>query len=138
MALLGALSFAGHLLIGRRVRQRIGLLTYASLTYSSAGIILLLAALITGHSLIGYSGYTYVMMLLLALVPQLIGHSSVNWSLRFVSATMVTIVILGEPVGAMALARLILDEVPTWTEIGGSISILSGIFIALQRKKDVK
>ena len=137
LALLGALAFAGHLLIGRRVRQRIGLLTYASLTYSSAGIILLLAALIAGHSFTGYSGNTYLMLLLLALVPQLIGHSSVNWALRFVSATMVTIAILGEPVGAAALACLVLDEVPTWTEIGGSILILSGIFIALRRKKEV-
>ncbi len=133
LALLGALAVAGYLLIGRRLRQSIGLLTYASLTYSSAGIILLLAALIAGHSLVGYSGTTYVMLLLLALVPQLLGHSSLNWSLRFVSATLVTIAVLGEPVGATALAYLILDEVPTWTEIGGGILILAGIFVAFRK-----
>ncbi|MFC1912252.1 DMT family transporter [Chloroflexota bacterium] len=133
LALLGALAFAGQLLIGHRIRQSIGLLTYASLTYSSAGIILLLASIIVGHSLVGYSGTTYVMLLLLALVPQLIGHSSFNWSLRFVSTTLVTIAVLGEPVGATTLAYLILDEAPTWTEIGGGILILSGIFVAFHR-----
>ena len=133
LALLGALAVAGYLLIGRRLRQSIGLLTYASLTYSSAAVLLLLAAIIAGHSLVGYSGTTYVMLVLLALVPQLLGHSSLNWSLRFVSATLVTIAVLGEPVGATVLAYLILDEVPTWTEIGGGILILAGIFVAFRK-----
>ncbi len=133
LALLGALAVAGYLLIGRRLRQSIGLLTYASLTYSSAAVLLLLSALAFGHSLIGYSPATYFWMALLAVVPQVIGHSSLNWSLRFVSATLVTIAVLGEPVGATALAYLILDEVPTWTEIGGGILILAGIFVAFRR-----
>jgi len=135
LALLGALAVAGYLLIGRRLRQSIGLLTYASLTYSSAAVLLLLSALAFGHSLVGYSGTTYVMLVLLALVPQLLGHSSLNWSLRFVSATLVTIAVLGEPVGATALAYLILDEVPTWTEIGGGILILAGIFVAFRTSR---
>ena len=135
LALLGALAVAGYLLIGRSLRRSIGLLSYASLTYSSAGIILLLAALTAGHSLVGYSVNTYLWMALLAVVPQLIGHSSLNWSLRFVSATLVTIAVLGEPVGATTLAYLILDEVPAWTEIGGAILILAGIFIAFRRSR---
>jgi len=135
LALLGALAVAGYLLIGRSLRRSIGLLSYASLTYTSAGIILLLAALIAGHSLVGYSANTYLWMVLLAVVPQLIGHSSLNWSLRFVSATLITIAVLGEPVGATTLAYLILDEVPAWTEICGGILILAGIFIAFRRSR---
>jgi len=133
LALLGALAVAGYLLIGRRLRQRMGILSYASLTYTSAAILLLISALASGHSLVGYSTTTYVMMALLALVPQLIGHSSLNWSLRFVPATLITIAVLGEPVIAIALAFPILHEAPTLTEIIGGILILAGIFVAFRK-----
>jgi drug/metabolite transporter (DMT)-like permease len=89
LALLGALAAAGYLLIGRRLRRSMGLLTYSSLVYATAACLLLLSALASGHSLVGYSGATCVMLVLLALVPQLLGHLSLNWSLRFVPATLV-------------------------------------------------
>lgn len=133
LALLGALAVAGYVLIGRRLRQSMGILSYASLTYTSAAILLLISALVAGHSLVGYSTTTYVMMVLLALVPQLIGHSSLNWTLRYVSATLITIAVLGEPVIATALAALILEEAPTLTEIIGGILILAGIFAAFRK-----
>ena len=135
LALLGALAVAAYLLIGRRLRRSIGLLSYASLVYSSAAIIMLLSTLAFGYSLVGYSTTTYIMLLLLAVVPQLIGHSSLNWSLRFVPATLVTIAVLGEPIGATALAFLILNEAPTLSEIGGGILILVGIFIAFRKSE---
>jgi drug/metabolite transporter (DMT)-like permease len=133
LALLGALAVSGHVLIGRRLRQTMGLLVYSSLTCSSAGLLLLFASLIWGYPLSGYTGNTYLMMVLLAVVPQLLGHLSLNWSLRFVSATLVTIAVLGEPVGANILAYLILGETPKLFEIIGSIFILAGIFTAFRR-----
>ena len=135
LALLGALAVVGYLLIGRRLRRSIGLLSYVSLAYSSAAVLLLLSTLAFGYSLVGYSTTTYVMFVLLAVVPQVIGHSSLNWSLRFVSATLVTIAVLGEPVVATALAFLILNEAPTLSEIGGGILILVGIFVAFRKSE---
>jgi len=135
LAFLGAIAIVGYLLIGRRLRRNIGILSYASLTYTTAGILLLLATLVAGDNLVGYSANTYLMLVLLAIVPQLLGHSSLNWSLRFVSATLVTIAVLGEPVGATVLAFLILGEVPTWAEIGGGILILVGIFFAFRKSR---
>ena len=135
LAFLGALAVAGYFLIGRRLRRDTGLLTYISLVYSSAALVLLVSALTFGYSLRGYSMTTYAMLALLALVPQLLGHSSLNWSLRFMPATMVTVAVLGEPVGATILAFVILDEVPTVIEIGGGILILAGIFVAFRKSK---
>lgn len=133
LAFLGAMAVAGYLLIGRKVRQNTGLLSYIFLTYLSAAVILLIWSFIVGGSLTGYSGKTYLMFVLLALVPQLLGHSSFNWALRFVPATMVTIAILGEPVGATILAYVILKEVPSIIEIIGGILILGGIVIAFSK-----
>jgi drug/metabolite transporter (DMT)-like permease len=133
LALLGALAASGYMLIGRRLRQTMSLLTYGSVTCSTAGLLLLFASLIWGYPLFGYTGNTYLMMILLAVVPQLLGHLSLNWSLRFVSATLVTIAVLGEPVGANILAFLILGEKPQLFEIFGSLLILAGIFTAFRK-----
>jgi drug/metabolite transporter (DMT)-like permease len=133
LALSGALAVSGYVLIGRRLRQTMGILVYSAIICSSAGILLLIAALVSGSPLSGYTGNTYLMMVLLAVVPQMLGHLSLNWSLRFVSATLVTIAVLGEPVGANIWAFLILGEKPQLFEIIGSVFILAGIFTAFRR-----
>ena len=135
LALAGALAIAGYLLTGRRLRRTTGLLSYTFVTYSSAAVLLLIVVLASGYSLSGYSGNTYLMFVLLALIPQILGHSSLNWSLKFMPATMVTIAVLGEPIIATTLAFLILNESPTLTEIIGGILILGGIFIAFKGNK---
>lgn len=136
LAFLGAITVSGYLLVGRRLRQRMGILVYGSLTYSFAALILLAAALIWGYPLFGYSPDTYWMMVLLALVPQLLGHLSLNWSLKYVSATLITIAVLGEPVGANILAYLIFNEAPRLFELFGGVFILGGIFIAFRKDRE--
>ena len=135
LALAGALAMAGYLLTGRRLRRTTGLLSYSFVTYSTAAVLLLIVSLVSGNSLSGYSGNTYLMFVLLALIPQLLGHSSLNWSLKFMPATMVTIAVLGEPIIATVLAFFILHESPTLTEIIGGILILGGIFISFRGNK---
>ncbi|MFC1947448.1 DMT family transporter [Chloroflexota bacterium] len=135
LALAGALAMAGYLLTGRRLRRTIGLLSYSFVTYSSAAVLLMITVLASGYSLSGYSGNTYLMFVLLALIPQILGHSSLNWSLKFMPATMVTIAVLGEPIIATVLAVTILSETPTLVEIIGGILILGGIFIAFRGNK---
>ena len=133
LALSGALAVAGYVLIGRHLRRGMGVLSYASLSYGTAAVLLVVTAVASGHSLSGYSGTTYLMLALLAVVPQLLGHTSLNWSLRFVSATLVTVAVLGEPVVATALAYFILNEAPTLSEVIGGVLIIGGIFIAFRR-----
>ena len=133
LALFGAMTVVGYLLIGRKMRD-VSLLSYISLAYGSAAVILITASLVTGHSFSGYPAVTYLWLALLALVPQIIGHSSVNWALRYISATLVTVAVLGEPVGATLLAAFILKEPPTITEIGGGLLILAGIVVAFRKQ----
>lgn len=135
LAFSGALAIAGYFLIGRALRQGISVLSYAFVVYVSAAVFLLLAVWAWGYSLLGYSRTTYLMCLLLALVPQLLGHMSLNWALRFVPATLVTVAILGEPVAATGWARLILNETPTLSQVVGGALILSGIGVAFWKRK---
>ena len=134
LALLAALSMAAYLVIGRQLRRRIELGSYLAVIYTCAAVMLLVATLLAGYSLFGYSSTTYIMLILLAVVPQLIGHSSLNLALRLIPVTFVAVAILGEPVGATTLGYFIIGEVPTLVEIVGGLLILGGIFIVLRQK----
>jgi drug/metabolite transporter (DMT)-like permease len=71
---------------------------------------------------------------LLALVPQLLGHSTFNWALGYLSAAYVSITLLGEPIGSTILAYFLLGEKPTTVKIIGAILILFGIYTASRRE----
>ena len=95
-----------------------------------AAVFLLIAMWSSGQSPAGYSSATYLWIVLLALVPQLIGHSTFNWALRYLPATLVAVISLGEPVGSAVLAYLFLEETPGILTLLGGVIILAGIFIA--------
>lgn len=129
LAIVGAIMASAYFLIGRNLRRRLSLLAYVTPTYWVAALVLSIAALISGQDFWGYPARAYWMFLLLAVGPQLIGHSSLNWALRYLSPTFVTAAILGEPVGATVLAYLVLHESPSTLEILGGTVILAGIYI---------
>ena len=133
LALIAGFFMGGYLILGGYLKNRIEIMPYLTLIYTGAAIILLLATVGFGYSFTGYSGTTYLMMALLAVVPQLIGHSSFNLALRLIPVTLVSVAILGEPVGATLLGYFILDEVPTVKELIGGVLILAGIFIVLRQ-----
>jgi drug/metabolite transporter (DMT)-like permease len=95
-----------------------------------AAIILTGTVIASGMPVIGYSTLSYVWLALLAFVPQLIGHSSFNWALRYLSAAYVSVSTLGEPIGSTILAVLFLREWPSALKVFGAILILLGISVA--------
>jgi len=139
LALVSAAAIGIYLIIGRHLKERIRLLPYLSAVYGGAALILLTAALISGHSLAGYSANTYLMFLLLALIPQLAGHTFLNQAVRLMPATIVSVAILGEPIGAIILGYMILGEGITIIEAIGSILTLGGISMVMlyQPKTDI-
>jgi drug/metabolite transporter (DMT)-like permease len=137
-ALLGAIFAAGYLMIGRRARPQLSWVRYIGVVYPAAAVLLVLSVLVAGESFAGYSTKTFVMFGLLALVPQLVGHSAINWSLAYVPAALVAVAILGEPVGATALAALILEEVPSGFEVAGAFLVLAGVYVALRPRRVIE
>ncbi len=129
LALAGAVLGAGYFLLGRAVRQRLSLLAYISLSYTTAAVVLLVVALASGTPILGYSSTVYVVLLLLAIVPQVIGHSAFNWALGYLSATFVSVTVVGEPIGATLLAFLLFGERPGVATIVGGAMILLGIVL---------
>jgi drug/metabolite transporter (DMT)-like permease len=134
LALLGAITASGYLLVGRKMRKGRDLLSYIFPVYLAGAIVLVLISLAFQKSFFGYSSSTYLYLFLLALVPQLIGHTTFNWALKYLPASMVAIAILGEPVGSTILAFFILGEGLTPSKIIGGILIFTGILIALRKR----
>jgi drug/metabolite transporter (DMT)-like permease len=133
LAFAGAVTVAGYLLIGRRLRAQLSLIPYIAVVYGTAAVVMLAMVLVTRERVVGYSPTTYLWFLLLALVPQLLGHSSFNWALAHLPATFVAVATLGEPIGSTILAYIILGEMPTLIKIVGAASILVGIVVAWQK-----
>jgi len=103
---------------------------YTFLGYGTSAIILLIAIAVSGIRITGFSPPVYLWLILLAVVPQLIGHSAFNWALRYVPASLVSIALLGEPIGSTILAMIFLRENPALFEVIGGIFILAGIYIS--------
>ena len=130
LALLGSWCFSAYLLVGRRLRVGVPLPAYIWLAYGAAALFLLLSCRVASVPLVGYGVEAYLAGLALALVPQLLGHTSYNWSLRYVSPTFVAVVTLGEPVGSALLAWLIFGESFAPLQAAGFVLLLAGIYLA--------
>ncbi|MDX1620047.1 MAG: DMT family transporter [Nitriliruptorales bacterium] len=135
LAFGGALAVTGYLLIGRLLRRRLHVTTYASVVYGWAAAILLVLCLSTGTDLWGYDGTVWLAIAGLIVGPQLLGHTVFNTLLSSVSATVVSIVVLAEPVGATLLAWLLLDELPAPLFWLGAPLVLVGVAVATARRR---
>jgi drug/metabolite transporter (DMT)-like permease len=133
LALLGAVFAAGYIMAGRRVLGASSdWLFYITVTYSTAAVLLLCAAVLSGKPLTGYTSSTYALLVALAVVPQLVGHTAVNRSLGRLPAIVVSLAILGEPVGATILAAVFLSEEPTLTQLAGGLVVLTGVALGMR------
>lgn len=128
LALMGALCASGYMMAGRKIRSSLSLSSYVFLVYTISAILLFIAVGIRGYPLTGYPAATYGWFLALGVIPQLLGHTLFNWALKYVSAALVSVALLGEPVGTIILAFFLLKESPSILELAGGALILTGIY----------
>ncbi len=130
LALLGGVAAGVYILAGRQTRKRISLVVYAFVVYAACATFLLIAVVVTGTELFTLPAEEWMLFLVMAIGPSILGHTMYNWTLRYVPASVVSMSLLGEPVGSTALAFLLLSETPPETAIVGGVVILVGIVMA--------
>ena len=135
LAIVGAFSAAIYLLLGRNLRRKLSLLSYVAVCYGSAAVILWLVVLLLKLPITGYSSQTVAAFWAMALISQILGHSSYNWALKWFSTGFIAVALLGEPIGSTILAYIIFDEGLTWLKLAGGLFILSAIYIAALGEK---
>lgn len=129
LALSGAAFAALYFICGKRVRQRLHILPYVSITYSIAAITLGVIVLLYRLPLGPFSSPTWGAFIGLALICTVIGHGSFNYAIAYLPASTVSVATLGEPIGAALLAAVLLRETPTLGQIIGGIVIITGIYV---------
>jgi len=130
LSLVGAVALGVYILAGRRLRQSLDLVSYVTPVYATSAAVLAAGSLAMGVPLVGYPGGEMLLFFVIALVPMIFGHTVYNWALRWISAPVVSISLLGEPVGASILAYLVLAESPGPMVLLGGAVTLAGILIS--------
>jgi len=129
LSIIGAVALGIYLLAGRRLRQRLDLTTYVTPVYAVSATVLALGSVAVGAPLLGYDAKVMLLFAVIALVPMIFGHTLYNWVLKWVSAPVVSISLLGEPIGASILAFVVLGETPGPLTMIGGVVTLAGILI---------
>lgn len=129
LALAGGATAAGYALAGQRARRSLGIFEYSVLAYGVAAAALLAVCVAAGVPLGGYSTSRWVALLAVAAGPQILGHTFINFALKDIGATTVSVAIMAEPVVATALAYMLFAEVPSWLVVPGGALILAGIYM---------
>ncbi|WP_433595345.1 DMT family transporter [Lysinibacillus xylanilyticus] len=137
LALVACALVTAYFLFGQDVRKRLSLVTYTMVVYAVSTITLFIYVLIKGESFGPYPTMDWIWFILLAIVPNLLGHTLFNWSIKYVSTNVVSIAILFEPVGAAILALLIFKEYLIATQIIGGFIVIVGILLFVVDEKKI-
>ena len=131
LAVLGAVMMAGYVLAGRSLRQEVALVPYVTVVYSVCAAVLLALAIGDGTAvwLGAYPPREWLLFLAMAVGPGLLGHTVINWALEHVESSVVSVTLLGEPVGSTVLAVVLLAEVPGLPTVVGGLIVLAGIYL---------
>ncbi|MGG3941879.1 DMT family transporter [Peribacillus psychrosaccharolyticus] len=136
LAIIACGLITAYLLLGQTVRKRLSSITYTFIVYSASTITLFIYAWAAGNSFGPYPASDWIYFILLAIFPNLLGHSLFNWSLRWVSTTTISMAILLEPIGAALLAYWLLGETIQWTQAVGGAIILASLMIFLRDEQN--
>ncbi|WP_435195504.1 DMT family transporter [Natronomonas sp. EA1] len=129
LALAGAILAGIYVLAGRSVRQRVDLLPYVTVVYAVCTVVLLGYTLAIGDPLVDYPPREWLLFLGMAIGPGVFGHTVINWALAHVESSVVSVSLVGEPVGSTILALLLLSEVPDAITLAGGAVVLTGIYV---------
>jgi drug/metabolite transporter (DMT)-like permease len=127
LALLGAVALGGYFLIGQSLRRHLSAVRYSFMVYGAAAVVLMGAAVAHGDSLTDFEPFNWWIFLALAALPTLLGHTLFNWALRYLPAPVVSMSVLGEPIGASFLAWAIWGVIPDTLTVIGGITVLTGM-----------
>lgn len=136
LSILGTLAVAIHMLAGQNLCRKIPPSIYSTFVFLIGGTILLFYNLANNVSLVHYAKNDWIIFLLLAFIPNIFGHVLFNWLLKYVDATTISMSILGEPIGAIILAYLLLGEGITLLQTIGGVLAIFGVGIFLKTKSN--
>lgn len=138
LALIGSIAAGTYILGGRKARRNISLIPYVFIVYGICTLCLLTASVAISAPLYPLPFEEYRLFLLMALIPTILGHTMYNYALKYVKAQVISVSLLGEPIGSTILALILLNEGPPQFTIIGGFLILPGIYLTYIGRKNEK
>ncbi len=136
LATIGAITVAVYLIIGRRLRGTLSLTPYIWSVYGIAALVVCMIILLSGTTVTGYSMNGYLWILACGLIPQLLGHSSLNYALAYLPATYVSLSTQTEPLISAIAAFFVFQEMPSWAQVIGGLVIVCGVILATVGRRE--
>jgi len=136
LAILGGIAAGLYILGGRKIRKNVSVSSYAFVVYGVGTIVLFFICLFFKTPLYNFNLNDYLIILLMAVVAGLFGHTLYNWALKNVRASLASVALLGEPIGSTLLAFIIpwINQIPSQYTILGGVIILLGIYLTAINK----
>ena len=134
LALMGGIFFSIFLVISRAMRKQFSTFGYSAIVYGLATLFISFVFIFSDVQFVTVSPSAYWALIGIVVLPQLIGHTTINWTLGVFPAAIVGIAIVCEPIGASLLAVVLLDEIPTFFEVLGALIIVSGVYVAIRNR----
>jgi drug/metabolite transporter (DMT)-like permease len=131
LAIAGAIFAAIYVLIGRKVRQELSLVGYAGSVYAIAAVALAVAMLLSGTPFVGFPADAWLLFAAMTAGPQFLGHTVFNHLLGEVKASVVSVALLAEPIGATLLGVVIYHELPGPQTVVGAVVVLAGVAVTV-------
>jgi len=138
LAWLGGVGAGLYILGGRLMRRTVSLFTYVLVVYAVASIVLAALVLILQVPLAGIPLRDIGLILLMALISGIFGHTLYNWALGHIKASVASVALLGEPIGAALLALAILNQIPPIFTLYGGAIILLGIYLTTRPPQETE
>ncbi len=136
LAIIGAFSVSFYFIIGSSLRKSMDTNKYITLVYTSAAVFITILVAFANVSITNYSAKDFSFMFLLAMIPQLIGHTAFNWVLKYLKAAAVAITTLGEIIGSSILAYIFFGQTISFWQFVGILFIMSAILISIRYGKN--
>ncbi|MBO6792944.1 MAG: DMT family transporter [Balneolaceae bacterium] len=135
LAVLAAVIFAGYFLIGNRIRQKRNWFEYVFPVYGYAALTCVIALFIVVGFTFEVTAFVVLIGFALAVGPQIAGHGSLNFAVKYISPTLLSTLILFEPAVSSVFAYLIFGEVPLFMSFVGMMIVLLGIMLTWTKSK---
>ncbi|HUQ19585.1 MAG TPA: DMT family transporter [Gemmatimonadaceae bacterium] len=138
LAISAAVTAAIYYSIGRSMRASYGVWAYVGLAYTACFVTLLILGVATRAPLYPQPPRELWIFAALAIGPMLFGHTGMNWALKFLPAYVVSLVILGEPIGATVLGMILpgIRQIPPLLTVVGGVVILIGVLITMRSTRE--
>jgi drug/metabolite transporter (DMT)-like permease len=132
LAVFSLLVWTVYFLISKRARRDVPAVEYITVVTVMSAILVTPLVLVSGQALGGVRWQDWAMLAVFLVAAQG-GHVLVAWAHAHVDVSISTLVILAQPIIAVAAAAIILHEEVTLLEVLGGVVVMAAVFVIVSR-----